>query len=713
LNGIDNNQIILSQKDKIIDKYVYITTSDLSGKIVDISTAYLELTGYIREEIIGQNHSIFGNHDLEKSVIHQLWEVLHKNKVWTGEFKNNKVTGEEYWVQSVVEPLYTADNVKIGYTAVNQDITNKKHLEELSIKDPLTLLSNRRYFDTFFKRELNRANWNKEHFALLLLSVDYYEDYKDAKGRFFADKAILQISDALKTCLQNKTYEIFKVTELEFAVILINYNDNYIETLSTKLLTSIESLNIVNEKSHISDFFTLSIGAVNIHTKDKNLHCNDIYNLADSNLSKAKKNGRNSLVLEIHDAKISDLKNIDLVRKLPNRTTLIHDINLLDEEAMLIILHIRQVNMLKNIYGYDFIVNLISNKAQLLQNIIRDEEVTLYTLNLKEFAILIPNPLLFEKYLLLLQHSILMDNTYHVNTSNEDINADFIAGIAYGISHLFNHADLILQETILSKIKYKVYKKNQSCIQQEEETLKRLMIYKRALNEGKIIPYLQPIVDAKTAKILKYEALARIETDDGEIITPYYFLDSAKEDKSFEYFSRQMMQKVFNIYAQNNIDISINLAYENITSISMVNYIRNRLQKYGGKGITFEILESEDITDYDILQKFITMIKSYDCKVAIDDFGLGYSNFAHILQLKVDYIKIDGSIIQQLTYDENIQHMLKGMLTYAKSADIKTIAEFVSSKELNDIVNELGIDYIQGYYYGEPKAPHEYGLLVE
>lgn len=380
---------------------------------------------------------------------------------------------------------------------------------------------------------------------------------------------------------------------------------------------------------------------------------------------------------------------------------------------MLIILHIRQVNMLKNLYGFDFTVSMISNKAQQLQHTIRDEEVSLYSLNLKEFAILIPNPLLFEKYLLLLQHSILMDSTYHIKTLNEDISADFTAGIAYGVGNLFNHADLVLQEAILCKIKYKIYKNNQSSMQLEEETLKRLMIYKSALNEGNISPYFQPIVNSKTGEVLKYEALARIETDDGEVISPYYFLDSAKEDKSFEYFSRQMMQKVFNIFSKNSIDISINLTYENIISESMVDYIKNRLEKYGGKGITFEILESEDIEDYQLLEKFITMIKSYGCQVSIDDFGSGYSNFAHILQLKVDYIKIDGSIIQKLTYDENIQHMLQGMLTYAKSANIKTIAEFVSSKELNSIVQELGIDYIQGYYYGEPKPPQEYGLIVD
>jgi len=142
----------------------------------------------------------------------------------------------------------------------------------------------------------------------------------------------------------------------------------------------------------------------------------------------------------------------------------------------------------------------------------------------------------------------------------------------------------------------------------------------------------------------------------------------------------------------------------------MVDYIKNRLEKYGGKGITFEIVESEDIQNYKLLEEFILLVKSYGCKVSIDDFGSGYSNFTQILQLNIDYIKLDGSLIEKLNSDVNVKHMIKGLLEYAKNANIKTIAEFVSSKELVDSVKELGIDYMQGYYYGEPKPENYYRM---
>ncbi len=689
------------------------TTSDLNGKITEISQAYIEFTGYKREDVIGKNHSIFRNHDLDKSVIKHLWDTLHNDNIWKGELKNNKFSGEAYWIDTIITPLYDINNVKIGYASIKNDITDKKRLKELSIQDPLTLIHNRRYFDSYFKRELNRSGWKKEKFALLLLGIDYYVEYKDLHGRIVAEKALLQISDALKESLSSKTYELFKVTEAEFAIILLNYDDSYIKNLSEQLLSSVEDLKIQNTQSTISDYFTISIGGINVATDVHNLYSSDIYNITDENLSKAKNQGRNSAVLELDENHIKNIQNIDLLTKLPNRSALIHDIEILQEEAMLIIVHMNQINMLKNIYGFDFTKKITMTKAQELQNIIRDEEVFLYSLNLKEFAILVTKENLFDKYLLLLQHSILVNTNYYSHNLDDTIDTDFTAGIAYGVSHLFNHADSVLQEAILSKIQYKIFESNQSTTQFQEDTLRRLQVYKNALHEGNIIPYFQPIIDAKTEKIMNYEALARLETSEGEIISPYYFLDSAKEDKSFEYFTRQMMQKVFNIYALNDIKISINISYENINSETMVDYIKNRLNKYGGDGVTFEILESEEMTNYTVLKNFIQIVKNYGCKVSIDDFGSGYSNFTNILQLDIDYIKLDGSLVEKLNTDVNIRNMISGLLTYSKNAKIETIAEFVSSQELATTVKELGVDYMQGYFYGEPKPPSEYGLKTE
>jgi EAL domain-containing protein (putative c-di-GMP-specific phosphodiesterase class I) len=118
--------------------------------------------------------------------------------------------------------------------------------------------------------------------------------------------------------------------------------------------------------------------------------------------------------------------------------------------------------------------------------------------------------------------------------------------------------------------------------------------------------------------------------------------------------------------------------------------------------VTFEMLESEAIIDYDSIERFITKVKRKGAKIAIDDFGSGYSNFAHILNLDVDYIKIDGSLIKNIDKDKNSFKIVKLLVQFAKESNIKTVAEFIENEKILNIVKDLGVDYGQGYYLGKP-----------
>ncbi|WP_373036595.1 EAL domain-containing protein [Sulfurimonas sp.] len=706
-------EFLLKQKNKIIDENIFMTVSDLSGKIVEISQAYLNFTGYTRDEVIGQNHSIFRDEGANPEIIKNLWETILADKEWFGELKNNKYSGEEYWISSTISPLYNIKNKKIGYTAIVEDITNTKRLEALSITDSLTNIHNRRYFDYSLKREFKSATWRKENFGLLIIDVDFFKEYNDIYGHVKGDKILKTIASEIKKYVNNSIEDVFRIGGEEFAVFISNKSERTVQRIALELVTNIELLEIKHEKSAVSDFVTISIGAVNIDGSKNPVSNEDLYNLADNNLYKAKQSGRNRVVFDIDISSMETLKNLDVITKLPNRQSLIQDLSILQEEAMLILLHINQINSIKDLYGIEAVEDIVSQKAKQLSQIIIDNGATLYSLNMQEFAILVTSRPMFEKYMALLKYSILTnsdENVYYADDDNYFI-SEFTAGVSYGMLNIFNQADIVLQEAIISKKNMLIYKNNQTTLELQKATLNRLRVYKKALHSGNIIPYFQPIIDAKDNSVMKYEALARLMTDTGEIVTPYYFLDSAKQDNTFEFFTRQMMQKVFNIYAKRKADISINITYENINSPSMQDYIKNRLDKYGGDGITFEIVESEDIENYALIEDFILMLKKYNCKVSIDDFGSGYSNFTNIIKLNIDYIKLDGSLIEKLNIDKNVEHMIKALLDFAKNANIKTIAEFVSTKELDDKVRELGVDYIQGYLYGEPNTAESYGLI--
>jgi EAL domain-containing protein (putative c-di-GMP-specific phosphodiesterase class I) len=416
--------------------------------------------------------------------------------------------------------------------------------------------------------------------------------------------------------------------------------------------------------------------------------------------------------VNVIDDLVLNVESIDAHTKLPNRESLLCDIDSLEGEAMLMFLHNNQIGALKELYGIEVAKKIILDKATKLDKATSGLDATLYSINLQKFAILVKKKSQFDKYLSILQYAILNnieDDSYKLD-DHTTIISDFTVGIAQEKEYLFHRANVALQEARLSKQKYKMFKSDEYSRSLNKTALQRLDVYKNALHSGNIIPYFQPIFNAKDNTVMKYEALARIVADDGEIISPYYFLNSAIEDNTFEFFTRQMLQKVFNIYSKVDAEISFNLTYGNINSSSMLEYIKNRLDKYGGDRITFEIVETEEIQDYAVLEAFIVMVKEYDAKVSIDDFGSGYSNFTNIIRLNIDFIKIDGTLIRELLNDGKAHHMVEALIIYSKNINVKTIAEFVSSKELSDEVKRMGIDYIQGYYHGEPQSAEYYGL---
>ena len=136
-----------------------------------------------------------------------------------------------------------------------------------------------------------------------------------------------------------------------------------------------------------------------------------------------------------------------------------------------------------------------------------------------------------------------------------------------------------------------------------------------------------------------------------------------------------------------------------------LSYLDNVLEKLKFEDrnrLVFEILESENFSDYDFLEEFVLKYKKLGVKIAIDDFGSGYSNFIRIIRLKPDYLKIDGSLIKNIDKDNNSYEIVKSIIAFSKTLDIKTIAEYVHSEEIFNLLLELDVDEFQGYYFGKP-----------
>jgi PAS domain S-box-containing protein len=240
----------------------------------------------------------------------------------------------------------------------------------------------------------------------------------------------------------------------------------------------------------------------------------------------------------------------------------------------------------------------------------------------------------------------------------------------------------------------KIYKKNVLW------TLK----LKKALDNNKIVPFFQPIYNMRTQKIEKYEVLVRLINEENIAISPYYFLDIAKRSKQYIKLTKTVVQKSFEYFQNKNYEFSVNLTIEDIINENVANYIIEKIKEYNiGSKVIFEIVESEGINNFEEANDFIDKVKSLGAKVAIDDFGSGYSNFNYLIKLKADFIKIDGSLISDIHINKNNKAIVETILDFAKKQNFITIAEFVSSQEIYDEVKKLGFDFVQGYFIGEPK----------
>jgi len=164
-----------------------------------------------------------------------------------------------------------------------------------------------------------------------------------------------------------------------------------------------------------------------------------------------------------------------------------------------------------------------------------------------------------------------------------------------------------------------------------------------------------------------------------------------------------MIDKSFTAVENKNIAVSINFTVDDIRDESTIRYFKSRQAACNVSGnIIVELTESEGIENYSEVSEFIADIKKSGCRVAIDDFGTGYSNFTHLIHLNVDYLKIDGSIINNIVKDKNAEIVAKTLVEFAEKLGIETIAEFVDSEEILQKVKDIGVDYSQGNYLGEP-----------
>ena len=237
---------------------------------------------------------------------------------------------------------------------------------------------------------------------------------------------------------------------------------------------------------------------------------------------------------------------------------------------------------------------------------------------------------------------------------------------------------------------------------------------REALEEERLICLYQPIHETQTKKIVKYEALVRLvdKEDPEKLISPFSFMKVIRGTSQYIKMSKLVLREVFiTLHTYKDVEISVNLDLDDLDNADMMKLITENL--YENRAIanrlTFEILEEHEIEDYGKVMFYLQQLKAFGSKVALDDFGSGYASYSYLIRLDIDILKIDGSIIRELhTTPERAKEVLKSIQKLAEIFQYEVVAEFVSHEDIYDILKELDIQYVQGYYLGEPKPIEAY-----
>lgn len=286
----------LSEYMSMIDDYVITSSTDLNGTITFASSAFCEISGYSKKELLGQNHNIVRHVDMPATLYEDLWQTIQKGEEWKGEVKNRKKDGTHYWVDVNIKPNYDEAGEIFGYTAVRHDITDKKRIEELTIRDELTGAYNRRYYNQILNDEINRARRNRLWVGFLMVDADNFKKYNDSYGHHAGDDVLKSVTKALKSTFRRSGDYVFRLGGEEFAVLYQTEKREQLMLVAERSLQAMFDMEIAHTGNPPHNRVTVSMGLM---TLDPELcYVNEeIYKYADEALYRAKQNGRNRIEL--------------------------------------------------------------------------------------------------------------------------------------------------------------------------------------------------------------------------------------------------------------------------------------------------------------------------------------------------------------------------------------------------------------------------------
>ena len=458
-------------------------------------------------------------------------------------------------------------------------------------------------------------------------------------------------------------------------------------------------------------------GIKNTHPKIIHLH-NNLHSMASSAIRMYKRNDYAYFLLLYMDILMSSYQIRDIIMNIyfAKRLTSIYqdpitehgnyfqlrdDIAHQESPTALLILNIKEFSKINLLYGHDSGDKIIKEVFESVSEC--ESLIQTYRIYGDEYAVLLPTKNKYEiakslknrlekKEFIINEDNIILSFYGSISTSASDALEKCEYGLMLSKS---NYGEITDADTIGDEI-LKEYADNITISQE----------LRLAFMDDRIIPFYQPIYELETQRITKYEVLMRVLDVHSNILSPDQFLDVLQEMHIYPEVTKLIIKKSFELFSKNTLEFSINLSFADIINLDTEAFILAIIKQYPevASRCTFELLENEAIHNHQEVSAFFDLLHSYGVNIALDDFGVGYSNYETIFKFDIDYIKIDGSLTESILTSSRSKVLMESIITVAKKLNAKLIVEFVSSQEIFDEISKMDVDYVQGHHIGKPKS---------
>ena len=412
----------------------------------------------------------------------------------------------------------------------------------------------------------------------------------------------------------------------------------------------------------------------------------------------------------------------DALTELPNRKMMLENLKMLleskEKNFAILFIDLDGFKHINDNFGHQVGDKVLKNVATTLKNAI-DPHDTISRIGGDEFIIILrdlTSNLYIQKIVGKIQKALekpfVCDEEY------------LSVGASIGISIAHEHGED--SDTLIRKADLAMYEVKRNggydyaiySAKMEEKVIDKLEIKMKlnnALKNNEFITYYQPIMDLKSMKVLKSEALVRWKQGD-RIIPPIEFIPIAKSVGEMISIDNWMLEnaciqcKKWNELCLEEISVSVNTSYSQLKQPEFVSLVQNILEDHllPPKCLSLEITEDEAMEDLETIINILTQFKNMGVKISLDDFGTGYSSLNYVNKLPIDKIKIDRSLIMNLEKDSKNTTIIKSIITMGHSLNIKIVAEGIETEKQLRILKELDCDFIQGYLIGKPMEASDF-----